>query len=220
MTQRIPDMPLCMRPRERLAELGPSALSDLELLTIVIGVGSAKLGAKQTAKRVRELIDIHGDSLSMTELKSVPGIGSAKGTRLLAALEFARRRIRPSGCPIQSAQQVLPLVQYLARKPQEHLICITLNGACEPIQSRVVAIGLADRIQVHPREVFCDAIVDRACAVVLAHNHPAGPLEPSLADQDTTAKLVAAGKLLGIQVLDHVIFNDRGYFSFREEERL
>jgi len=111
---------------------------------------------------------------------------------------------------------VLPLVADIVSKSQEHFLCLTLNGANELIERRTVTVGLLDRSQVHPREVFADVIADRAAAVIFAHNHPSGDLKPSEADIKTQEQLVTAAKILGIRVLDHIIVSKKGYFSFQE----
>ena len=114
----------------------------------------------------------------------------------------------------------MPLVSHLADRKQEHFICISLNGAHEVIASRVITIGLVNATQVHPREVFCDPICDRASAVIVAHNHPSGQLEPSNADRLVTKNLKEAGELLGIRLLDHVIFSSAGFYSFADKAEL
>src|SRR5207249_11050023 len=117
---------------------------------------------------------------------------------------------------IECAEDVLPLLADITRKSQEHFVCISLNGANEVIEKRIVTIGLLDRSLVHPRDVFADVIADRAAAVIFAHNHPSGDLQPSEADLKTQEQLVQAAKILGIRVLDHVIVTRKGYFSFQE----
>jgi DNA repair protein RadC len=114
----------------------------------------------------------------------------------------------------------LPGRWLIAAKPQEHFVCISLNGANEVIQTRIVTIGLLDRTAVHPREVYADVIADRAAAVIFAHNHPSGELDPSEADLRIHDQLTEAGKMLGLRVLDHVIVSRRGYYSFQESGRL
>ncbi len=203
-------------PRERLEALGAAALSDDELLAILIGFGTKGHPVGKLAPKVREIIDNSNGGLSFGELVEVPGIGRAKGTLILAALEFARRRIRPEGHRIKEAKDILPLVQHLADRHQEHFMCISLNGAHEVIKTRIVTIGLVNAAHVHPREVFCDAISDRAVAVIVAHNHPSGELEPSQEDIEVTKRLREAGEIIGIKLLDHIIFSRRGYYSFQE----
>ena len=108
-------------------------------------------------------------------------------------------------------------MRHYADRKQEHFLCATINGANEILNIRVVSIGLIDRSPVHPREVFADAVTDRASGIIVAHNHPAGKLEPSPGDTEVTHQLKAAGEYVGISLLDHIIFNRTGYFSFLED---
>jgi DNA repair protein RadC len=139
---------------------------------------------------------------------------------ILAAIEFARRRIKPEGARIETPADLLPHVRHYADRKQEHFLCASINGANEILNIRVVSIGLIDRSPVHPREVFADALSDRASAVIVAHNHPSGSLQPSQSDIDITAQLKASGAIVGIGLLDHIIFNRAGYFSFLEAGKL
>ena len=111
-------------------------------------------------------------------------------------------------------------MRHYADRKQEHFLCASINGANEILNIRVVSIGLIDRTPVHPREVFADVLSDRASAIIVAHNHPTGDLEPSASDVDVTNQLKAAGSVVGITLLDHIIFNRSGYFSFLEAGRL
>ncbi|MBU2034544.1 MAG: JAB domain-containing protein, partial [Candidatus Omnitrophica bacterium] len=120
------------------------------------------------------------------------------------------------GITFEKPSDVVPLLRHYADRKQEHFLCVSLNGANEILNTRVVTIGLADRSHVHPREVFADVLVDRASAIILAHNHPAGSLDPSEEDIAVTKQIAQAGKILGIVVLDHIIFNQREYLSFVE----
>ncbi len=108
---------------------------------------------------------------------------------------------------------VLPLIRHYADRKQEHFICISINGANEVITTRVVSVGLVNKTQVHPREVFADPITDRASAIIVAHNHPSGGLIPSKEDVEITKQLKSSGEILGLELLDHMIFNDKGYYS-------
>jgi DNA repair protein RadC len=162
------------------------------------------------------LIDQDWPTVSIDRLTSISGIGPAKASTLLAAFEFARRRIRPEGEAIRGATDVLPLVRHLADRKQETFIAVSLNGAHEVIASRIITIGLLNSTQVHPREVFSDAIRDRACAIIVAHNHPSGNVTPSEEDKAVTLQLKKAGELLGIRLLDHIIFSPQRYHSFQE----
>ena len=115
---------------------------------------------------------------------------------------------------------LLPHVRHYADRKQEHFLCASINGANEILNIRVISIGLIDRSPVHPREVFADALSDRASAVIVAHNHPSGGLEPSPSDIQVTEQLKAAGVVVGITLLDHIIFNRLGYYSFLEDGKL
>jgi DNA repair protein RadC len=161
-------------------------------------------------------LDAANERPSLQELKKIEGIGVAKASLIAAALEFARRRIRPEGLKVSFPADVLSLIGHFADRKQEHFLCISLNGANEVIACRVVSVGLVNKAQVHPWEVFADPITDRATAVIIAHNHPAGGLTPSKEDIEITQRLKTAGETLGIRLLDHIIFNHKGYYSFLE----
>ncbi len=216
MTKKIQNMQPHERPREKLLEKGARALSDAELLAVLLGKGSARQDVLSLAAKVVPEIDQKGFRLSVDDLSRFDGIGPAKAALILASLEFARRRIKPDGFKISQPSDLLPLVRHYADRRQEHFLCASVNGANEIIQIRVVSIGLIDKSPAHPREVFADPITDRASAVILAHNHPAGTLTPSDADLQITRRLKDAGDLMGITVLDHIIFNHKGYYSFLE----
>jgi len=214
---KVKEMPSADRPRERLLREGPERLRDIELLSVLLGSGSKKRDVFGVAQEILPLLDSAGADVSAAALRKVAGIGPAKAALLLSALEFARRRIRPKGVKITCASDVFPLLTHFADRHQEHFITISLNGAHEVIATRVVTIGLVNVTQVHPREVFADPLCDRACALVVAHNHPSGNLTPSKEDLQVTEVLKEAGKLLGIRLLDHVIFGAAGYRSLSEE---
>jgi DNA repair protein RadC len=215
--KKLKDLSESDRPREKLQAKGPEALSDLELLAILLGSGTKGSDVLTVAGRILKAIDGGKDLVSLAALQEIEGVGPAKAALIAAALEFARRRIRPEGLRISSPPDVLPLIRHFADRKQEHFLCVSLNGANEVIATRVVSVGLVNRTQVHPREVFADPLTDRASAVIVAHNHPAGSLEPSSEDRDITARLQSTGEILGIRLLDHVIFNSKGYYSFLEK---
>lgn len=158
--------------------------------------------------------------INLEALQKIEGVGPAKATIVAAALEFARRRIRPEGFKINFPADVLPLIQHYADRKQEHFLCISLNGSNEVIAVRVISVGLVNKTQAHPREVFADAITDRASTVIVAHNHPSGGVNPSKEDVEITRQLKSAGEILGIKLLDHIIFNNKGYHSFLENDTL
>jgi DNA repair protein RadC len=214
----IKDMPAHARPREKLRERGPAALTDEELVAAILGMGTAGIDVRTMAKQVAGLIREHRTALTLEHLQAVPGMGLAKAAQILSAFELARRHLLTETVKIQCAGDVLqlPLVAEIAAKPQEHFVCISLNGANEVIAQRVVSMGLLDQTPVHPREVFADVIADRAAAVIFAHNHPNGDVQPSDADRRTHDRLTEAAKILGLRILDHVIVSRKAHYSFQE----
>lgn len=217
---RIHELPSDLRPRERLRTAGAEALSDIELLAILLGSGTRRDDLLSLSARTLKGIDLNWPRVECVELQRTAGLGHAKACTVLAALEFARRRIRPRGARIAQPQDVLPLVRHLADRPQEHFVALSLNGAHEVISVRIITIGLLNSSLVHPREVFSPAISDRACALVVAHNHPSGNTTPSSEDARVTEALANAGQILGIPLLDHVIFGGERYYSFKEQGRM
>jgi len=215
--KKLKDLSESDRPREKLQAKGPDALSDIELLAILLGSGTKDSDVLTVAGLILKVIDGRNNKLSLEELQEIEGVGPAKASLIAAALEFARRRIRPEGLRISFPPDVLPLIRHFADRRQEHFICVSLNGANEVISTRVVSVGLVNKTQVHPREVFADPITDRASAVIVAHNHPSGTLEPSKEDIEITGQLKSAGEILGIRLVDHIVFNQKGYYSFLEK---
>jgi len=212
----IADMPVNERPRERLAARGVNVLSDVELLALMLGSGSSKRNVSQLAADLLGVVESSGDNVKLVDLVGVKGIGPARAAMISASLEFARRRLRPARRRIDQPSDVIPLLTHWADRPQEHFLVLSLNGAHEVIRIRVISQGILNRTVVHPREVFVDPLRDRAAAIVCAHNHPSGNRDPSSEDKKLTKRLQQSGDLLGIPLLDHIIFTEGGYFSFLE----
>jgi len=212
----IKDMPKHSRPREKLREKGASALTDEELVTAILGMGTPGVDVRTIARQVASLIREHKEKLTIDHLVDIPGMGLAKAAQILSAFELARRHLFKDTVKVTCAKDILPLVADITGKQQEYFVCISLNGANEVIEKRIVTIGLLDKSPIHPREVFADVIADRAAAVIFVHNHTSGELQPSDADLNINHQLTEAGRILGIHVLDHVIVTRKGYFSFQE----
>lgn len=221
----IKQLPPELRPRERLLEAGPSALSDGELLGLLFGNGSRERTAVELAQAViSEAGGLHGlYDVSVHELMEVKGIGKARACVALAAVELGRRlgQVRNPGRPvISSPADVDRLLRgRIANLDRENFVAVLLNTKNEVIEIATVSVGTLSSSLVHPREVFKPAIRASAASVILAHNHPSGKVEPSREDREVTKRLTKAAGILGMDVLDHVIVGD-GYFSMKERGML
>ena len=202
------------RPREKLARYGAARLSDLELLMAIIGSGNARADVGKIAREVLKILRQKGGDISYDDLRSVVGLGEAKIPVIVASLELARWYLLDSDRPIiDSPEKAVELLTDIRDKKQEYFVCLTLDGAHRLIAKWVVTIGTLTASLVHPREVFTDAIADRAASIIVAHNHPSGNLEASQADKEVTNRLMEAGKLLGITLNDHIIVTKTGFVS-------
>ncbi len=215
-------LPAIDRPREKVKARGVESLTDLELLQAIIGSGTKALNVTEIATKVLELLNKRGEiQINIDKLLAIPGLSLAKACSILAAIEFTRRYHILDQLILDDATKILPVVAEFALEKQEHLICLSLDGARRMLAKRVVTIGTLSSTLVHPREVFADVIVDRAAGIILVHNHPSNVPYPSDEDIAVTRMLGESGKLLGITVYDHLIITkDNGWYSFSEENRL
>jgi DNA repair protein RadC len=192
------------RPREKMLAKGQAYLSNRELLQVVVGSGIKGADVTAIAGEILELLERYHCKPALEQLLKIRGVSTATATKLLASLELTGR-LNHSGRKIETEDDVLPLLADIRHKKQEHFIVLTLDGANRLIEKRTITIGTLNASLVHPREVFADAITDRAAGIVVAHNHPGGSLEASGPDIVVTKRLRAAGELLGIKLLDHII---------------
>lgn len=218
--KKISEIPKNDKPREKLAAKGVEALSSKELLMVILGKGIKGRDVTVLAKDILNLIEKERENLTVDKLESIPGVGKARAGQILASFELAKRYLIKPEQSINNTEDVLTLVTDIRNKKQEHFIAITLSGASKVIEKRTVFKGTINHSIVHPREVFADALSDRAAGVIFVHNHPEGDPEPSDADLKITKRLVEAGKLLGIQVVDHIIVTKNEHFSFQSESLL
>ncbi len=209
------------KPREKLVAKGVEALKNEELLAILLGSGIQGKDVRKLAKEIIALMDLHFDKLSdrltLDKLCDIHGLGIAKASQILASIELSKRYLIRSNKRITDAKDVYEELKFFSTKSQEHFLTITLDGASHIINTRTVFIGTLNQSLVHPREVFADAIADRAAGIIIAHNHPSGTLEASRADIAITQRLKEVSKLVGIELLDHVILAKGGYYSFSDE---
>ena len=205
------------KPREKLVKKGVEALKNDELLSVLIGSGIKGKDVRKLSREIVAMMDSSFDSLSLEKLLNIHGLGVAKASQIISALELVKRYTSQTNKKITSAQDVYNELKAFSTKQQEYFLCITLDGASHIINTRTVFIGTLNQSLVHPREVFADAIADRAAGIIIAHNHPSGTLSASRADIGVTQRLEEVSKLVGIELLDHVILAKDGFYSFSDE---
>jgi len=218
---KISEMPDFTRPREKLIEKGPEGLRDSELLAILLGTG---IEGKNVLEIARSILAKHKPShllkLNFNDLSKITGIGPAKACIILASQELVRRGLDAGNKTlpvIKSTADVIAQTVYMREKEREHFMAIYLNGRGEMIYKKPMFVGTLNANLVHPREIFRLALEKNAASVILAHNHPSGDPEPSQDDLMITKRLIEAGKIMGIEVLDHVIITKTAVFSFKEK---
>ena len=203
-----------LRPREKLAARGAASLSDYELLMAIIGSGNKQADVTKIARDLQKLLQDKGRELTFDDLLSIGSLGPAKSTQIMAGFELWRRRFESSEQPvIDSPDKAADQLSDIRDKKQEYFVCLTLDGANRLISKRIITIGTLTSSLVHPREVFAEAISDRAASIIVAHNHPSGNLQSSDADRQVTERLKEAGVLLGINLVDHIIVTSKGFVS-------
>jgi len=215
--RKMREVPVQDRPREKIANKGVSALSDAELVEAIIGRGTKQRDVREIARDICGMLK-ENEVIRYEDIRAIEGIGPTRASQILACFEMGRRYYTPgaeSG-KVTKPDDILPLVTHFRDKRQEHFCCITLNGAGEVLGNRIITVGLLNHSLVHPREVFADAITDRAASIICVHNHPSGSLEPSSQDIAITTQLKEAGSLVGIQLIDHIIVTKNGHLSMRE----
>ncbi len=208
------------KPREKLIARGVQALKDDELMALLLGRGIRGKDVRKLAREITLLLGDNPEGLTLDTLLAIHGLGVAKASQILATLELGRRHHTLDTLRLKDAAEVFAHLRTYAGRSQEHFLSITLDGASRVIQTRTVFIGTLNQSLVHPREVFADAIADRAAGIIIAHNHPSGTLEPSRSDLQITQRLKEVAKLVGIELLDHVILTQEGYYSFSDEGML
>ena len=218
---KIKDLPLHKRPREKLSEKGAENLTDAELLAILIRTGRAGRSALDIAKDTLKKYPLSKLlAASKEDLVSIKGLEETKAITIKAALELGQRAVGSfhDALPIlDSPKAIVAQLTDLHGKQKEYFIALYLNARNQMIHKETISVGTLTAYLVHPREVFEPAIRHFASSVVLAHNHPSNNPEPSKEDIDLTENLVRAGKILDINLLDHIIIINNGYTSFKEK---
>ena len=219
----IRDIEEAERPRERLLTLGSGVLSDADLIAVLFGSGSAGESVLETATRVARSVNLRRlRQVAVEELLGVKGMGPARAAQLLAAAEIGRR-LWPEGDPIpliRGPESVYELTHDIRSSNREHFVGFYLNSRNQVLRREIISIGSLNASIVHPREVFVPAIAVSAASLILAHNHPSGDATPSEEDLAITRRIQEAGRLLGIELLDHVVVARGTYVSFKERRLL
>ncbi|GMO51832.1 MAG: hypothetical protein Ta2G_09510 [Termitinemataceae bacterium] len=213
-------LPPKLRPYEKLTDRGPEALSDRELLTVLLKTGVRDKNVSVVACDLLDHLNSSNEIPQVKELAKLTGIGRRKASAIVAMLEFGKRRWGCRGTRVRGAIEMYDMIRHYAESMQEQFLCISLNVAHEVIAVRVITKGSVNRTVVHPREVFADAILDRASAVCVAHNHPSGRALPSKEDDEITEMLAKAADVLCLHFLDHIIFTKDSYYSYNTHGKL
>jgi DNA repair protein RadC len=215
---QIKDMHACERPRERLAKYGPDKLSEAELMAILLRTGVEGLGVLELSKKILKAFP--KDKLlaaSVSDLKKVFGLGEAKACEIVACLELGRRLLIDKKSELLlSPQDVWESLKDIRGHSKEHFVVFYLDTRNQTIEQEIISVGTLNASLVHPREVFEPAVKHLAAQIIVAHNHPSGNPEPSADDLSLTKRLVEAGKIMGIEVLDHVVVTKNAYVSLNE----
>lgn len=201
---KISDLDPRDRPREKLLAKGVSALTNTELLQVIIGSGVQGADVVKISQELLKKLEINAGKLTLDDVTTIKGVSSATAAKLLASLEVASR-FTLSGRKISTIEDVAGILADIRVKKQEHFVLLTLDGADKLIDRHIITIGTVNASLIHPRDVFSQAVSDNAASIIVAHNHPGGSLEPSPADIEVTDRLREAGKLLGINLQSHII---------------
>jgi len=216
---KIEDFPKILRPREKLLKYGPEKLSNSELLAILLRTGQKGRNVVELAKK---LLQKHGSqnlpNLDVKELKKFPGIGPTKACEIVACFELGKRLLQKKQAEIYlKPKDVWNELKDLRNHKKEHFVIFYLDTRNQEIKREIISIGSLNANLVHPREVFEPAVRNSAAQIILAHNHPSADPNPSKEDFEVTQRLVKAGKILGIEVIDHIIVTKNGFISFKEK---
>jgi len=217
---KIKDIPIIDRPRERFLKKGPEALSKSDLLAIVLGSGIKGKNVKQLSEHIIKKFGNNFLDISVDDLLTIPGIGQAKALQIASAVSLVKRfynEEKGNEAIIRNYQDVLSFVYDLREKKKEYIVCLYLNARNVLIKKETISVGLLDKSLIHPREVFYPAVEANAASVILVHNHPSGESSPSDKDIEIVKKIVQAGEIMGINVIDFIIIAEGGSYSFSDK---
>lgn len=219
MPLKIKELPKIERPREKLIHYGPGRLSNSELLAILLRSGKKGENVVDLANKILKKYKAENlPNLSYDEFRNFPGLGPAKACEIVACFELGKRLLKDKKSNLYlNPQDVWKELKDIRDNKKEHFIIFYLDTRNQEIKREIISIGSLNASLVHPREVFEPAVKHLAAQVILAHNHPSGNPEPSEDDLEINKRLVESGKILGIEVIDHIIVTKNGYLSFKEK---
>lgn len=221
---KIKDIPKLERPREKLIKKGPKALKKEELLAIILRTG---LKGRNAIEVANDILTKYGNKklllASYQELRNIKGVGSTKAVQILAAIELGSRLFKEKpeqDIYIHTPEDTIKIISGIKNNKKEHFVALYLDARNKLIHQETISIGSLNASIVHPREVFEPAIQYLAAQIILAHNHPSGNPDPSKEDLEITKRLVESGKILGIEITDHIIVAKNGFISFKAKRLL
>lgn len=211
---KIKDLPERDRPREKMIKYGPDKLTDEELLALVLGSGTRGVNVRTLAGRILRKNKEKLDSLTFEDLKNEKGLGKAKATQVIAVLELGKRLFAgKKNSLILSPQNVWERCEDFRSSKKEHFVVFFLDARSQEIKREIISVGTLTASLVHPREVFESAIKANAVSIILVHNHPSGDVNPSDDDIDISKKLIHAGRILSISIVNHIVVTKDSYAS-------
>lgn len=216
---KIQDMPRVERPREKLIQYGSGRLSNSELLALLLRSGKKGENVISLANKVLKKYKAENlPNLTYEELKDFPGLGPAKACEIIACFELGKRLLKGKIAGLYlKPEDIWKELKDIRDHKKEHFVILFLDSRNQEIKREIISIGSLNANLVHPREVFEPAVKNLAAQVILAHNHPSGDPEPSEDDLELNKRLVEAGKILGIEVIDHIIITKDSFLSFKEK---
>ena len=218
---KIKDLEKVDLPREKLAKYGSDKLKDYELLAILLGSGIKGLNVLELSMKILKAVEKAGiKNITLDNLLEIKGLGKAKASQVFALFELGKRLNTENKTEILSAQDVWKLSTDICESKKEHFVAFYLDTQNNLIERQIISIGTLNSSLVHPREVFEPAIALHSASIIIAHNHPSQDLKPSTEDKKITERLIEAGKILGIEIADHVILSKSGFLSFQMEHLL
>ncbi|MFH1191913.1 MAG: DNA repair protein RadC [bacterium] len=216
--QKIKDLPKIDRPREKLIHYGPEKLSNSELLAILLRSGKKGENVIDLSNRILKIFSSNRLSeISFSELKNISGLGPAKACEIVACFELGKRLLKGKKAKIYlTAKDVWQELKDIRDNKKEHFVIFFLDARNQEIKKEIISVGTLTANIVHPREVFEPAILNLAAQIIIAHNHPSGCVEPSEDDLKITKRLIEAGRILGIEIINHIIVSKNSFYSCKE----